>query len=235
MQRRHATFRLRVWNTPTRQTTGPQRSQWIDFVAFPRSYEVLYEIYHTTLMERIRMRRQRTYPSPSAMGRQFYNVRWKRQSAVLKRIDDDAGLHSLFPHSSRMLELSTTAGSTSVSDFNSTVRSTSDAKRVYESSTRRHWLVDAGMCQAHVSSRYCLFVTSLTVYNRFETCCADECNYLIKYARIFGENRQNCCTGCNRFRCQSNTRDVASTLAKDSTIVPPDKHASAPVMVSIVV
>lgn len=235
VRKQFATFQLRFWNTPRQQTMGRRQSKWIDFIAFPRSYEILYEIYHTMLMERIRIRRSPTYPSSAAMGRLFYKVRWQRQSAVLKPINNDRGLHSLLPRASRMLKLDTAMRSASFPDFNSTVRWTAGAKRVYERSSRRYKYVDGNMCQANVRPKYFPFVTSTTVYNRFETCCAHECNYLVKYGKIFGASRSNCCTGCNRFRCQSNTRVVVHSLARDSTITSPGKVASGPVMVSMVV
>lgn len=208
----------------------------MSIIGFPRSYETVYEIYYTMLIERLRLRQTPVYPSSAAMGQLFFSIQSRRKVAVLDPIDGNSDMLSLLPDSSDMLKLKSAARIASYPNVNTTIRYT-QRKIVYEYSSRRYRYVDHNLCGANLSpsTQYFPFVESAAVQNIYEACCATECNFLHFYGHLFSESRSNCCRGCNRFWCSSNTRENSHHLANALGIVTPGKEAYVPRMMSMII
>lgn len=235
-----STFQMQIWETPNLQKPGPEESQEMFYVAFPTSYVILYEIYHTMLIERLRLRRTPTYPSCTAMGQLFSDLGSRRRAAVLDPIDRDNDMLPFLPDSKDMLTMTNaTTAEVFHPDVNSTIRLSDFVQKVFELATHRYRTVDAPLCSGNTDggppAQFHPFVTNTTVENVFEACCADECSFLSKYGKIFGTAGTNCCRGCNRYSCQSNTRAVADSLSTLSRITTPLKETYSALMFSMIV
>lgn len=238
VKKENRTFQMRTWETPEQQALGPEESKEIFMIAFPKSYEMLHEIYHTMLIERLRLRRTPVYPSSDAMGQLFINIGSRRRAAVLSPIDCDGDMLPNLADSGDVLNMTQAAATSSRPVVSSVIRVTGLAQRVFEIATRRYRDVDDSLCCASTGGKpatFFPFVTAKTVENVYEACCADECNFLSIYGKLFGDTGANCCRGCNRHSCKANTRATADKLSLLSRITTPWKKAYSPVMFSMLV
>lgn len=244
VEKRSASFRRRVWTTLESQTLGPWETRDIFFVAFPRSYELLYELYNAMLIERVRLRQAPKYPSPAAMQQFLYSVENQRNAAVYASIELEIDAHESLPSkpdwhqffTHKLSQHFSARIAASHSEIKFAIRESQLAGHVFELVTASDQVVDDKMCSKHIPpTQYFPFAVEPVVKSKFQACCAAECNFLAMYGRIFTQSAANCCLGCNRYMCRSNTIYTATILSQLSRITTPQKDDYTPMLLSLIV
>lgn len=215
---------------------GPRYTNWyipeVSTIAIPKAYEVLYELYNTMLIERMRSRRSTRFPSDTQMKKLNDAVYYKKMVARCAPLNRDLNPAVVFPNSrdfrsaslrmasSRMANLTEpNVESTSDLELHPSLRYTEDRIKLHEGSSDRWVSLDYSVCNQHLSSNpYYALRFQKYVWSRWEGCCAKECQFMALYGNTFSENSANCCSGCNRFRCSANSFSVANFLAKISVV-----------------
>lgn len=217
-------------------------------ISFPTSYEVLYELYNTMLIERIRSRRRVHIPNHTQMKRLNEKLYYKKLAACLTPLDRDLDRALTFPGiqdfnyaglqmatSSRLATLGrilgtdSAVGNSSDSGLHPALRFSDARFYVYATYSRKWELLDNAKCNTHKSGQpFYPYRFSERVWSKFEGCCATECRFMALYGRTFSARSANCCAGCNRYRCNANNYNIAAHLAKVTTIEVPNKVNSGP-------
>lgn len=208
------------------------------FISFPVAYEVLYEVYNTMLIERVRSRGAVRLPTDRQMkllsDAVYYKKAMARMAPICVKLNPDA----MFPSSrdfrvagldmaiSRMAEPSEpTAEDPSDADLHPSLRFSNSRIRVYETSSRAWLWLDYSTCNwDEKGSPYYPYIFQQNVESRWQGCCAKECRFMEQYGGTFSEGSVNCCSGCNRYSCSANSFHAAKSLAKISAVETSSKH-----------
>lgn len=107
---------------------------------------------------------------------------------------------------------------------------------VYENRTATTQDVDDQTCNADLPApAYFPFKFRHSVWDKFEACCASECNFLAQYGSSHDAGRSNCCAGCNRHNCSPNGLVAAAYIASICTIKAPPKVKKAAEVATVVI
>lgn len=211
-------------------------SEWAPFqlglISFPVAYEVLYELYNTMLIERMRSRGRKRLPTDKEMRALNDAVYYKKMIARLAPLDRDLNPKAVFPDSgdfraagltmatSRMAKSSDTAvENPNESEVHPSLRVTKASVSLYETSSHRWRTMSYSGCNANLSDNpYYPYRFQKSVWSRFQGCCAKECSFMARYGQTFSAGSANCCSGCNRYSCEANGLDVATYLAGISSV-----------------
>lgn len=227
----------------------------LSLIALPPSYEVLYELYNTMLIERLRSRKMTSFPTQAQMKVLQDRVYYKkliariarmnlelRQDLVFPTPDDFAAAGLVMSTSARMQTPPTArsnvqkAGTSANQDTNFVTRLSLSDISVYERRTRRRETLNIDKCN-HLLQHQDFFQFKVTdsVFNKYEACCANECYFMAKYGGSFSAGSANCCAGCNRASCQANNAVLAETMAQLGAIEAPSKSNAGAAEITITV
>lgn len=230
------------------------RKEWqgggTSLVAFPKAYEVLYEVYNTMLIERIRSRKATRLPRHAQMKALRDAVYYKKLLARVTFIDLDLDPAVVFPDwddirkaglsmqpdfagqkgngvaNSSGAEAEPTVDS---EELHPALRLSSLSISLFEVKTRSWVRIDAKECNEKLpASEYFPFKYQTRVWSRLQGCCARECNFLNLYGNAFSGKGSNCCSNCNRYSCKANSLSAAGEFARVSAIEASSKTNSGP-------
>lgn len=167
-------------------------------IVFPRAYEVLFELYNSMLIERMRSRRKTKIPTDAQMRAlkdavyykrirsRLTSLKWALDPAVVFPKSSDvksAGL--VMQTSSRLAELARMRNQSDAefkptrnTDLHPSLRYSVERISLYEVSTRRRRTVNSNSCNARLRDySYQPYKFQEKVRSRFEGCCAVECKF----------------------------------------------------------
>jgi hypothetical protein len=199
-------------------------------VALPHGYAVLYDMLGAKLMARLNQsgRMARRTPTEADLNTVLQAIAAQR-SAALGR-----GLHlsvdaALLPTAATVWgAVRTTArASLMTGAYSSLNTETTQGAKMTEQ-----------LCDRDVPSETSYSLKALTGFSldsRYEVCCASECLLVGSTTRSLTGSTQNCCVGCNRFKCSALGDSGVSKLSSTSKVSVPAKEDASPAVVSIAV
>jgi hypothetical protein len=200
-------------------------------VALPHSYSVLYDVVNAKLSARLR-ESQRLRPSSRENIRtalRHQAVEGKRSAALSVGLDKTFDSATLLPSDDDFR-----AGGVAVRAHLSSADALTWSEEVEtaEGESMEEWRCDESVYSADTYKLRKL--PGYVLQSRYEVCCAKECFYA-EYASKSATGLENCCVGCNRFKCDPLGSGGLAELAEMSKIMVPPKEDCAPEIVSVAV
>lgn len=236
--------------------TGDSTRRWngagASMISFPLAYEILYEIYNTMLIERIRSRGKLQIPTHAQMQVLHDGLYYRRVMARATYIDVEPNPKTVLPRarefSAAGLVMASTrrgaklgqqvveahssleSGPIGVSELPSALRASSGGViSVFEERSNSTKHVDSAKCNRGLATpEYYPYKFGESVWDADQACCALECNFMAQYGSAFSSQGANCCSGCNRLSCAANSFAEAGHLANISSIELSPKANSGP-------
>lgn len=201
-----------------RRTRGLFRRTWktegTSLASFPVAHEVLYELYNTMLIERIRSRGRPRYLSDSQMKALRAAVFYEKMMASVTYVDLELHPDIMFPEAEQFaavgLEMATSSKIADMSrmlspnatkakpvrdfELHSGLRFfTTSSIVIFEMGTRSWQRLDSSACNTNPEVlEYYPYKFHDTVWDKYEGCCAREGRFMAFYGRSFSEKSSNC-------------------------------------------
>lgn len=240
------------------------KSAGLSLISFPQSYEVLYELYNTMLIERLKSRANTHFPSHAQMDTLLAEVYYKKLFARVVPLELELDDALAFPSSSdfsaaglkmvtsariqtsRLLALNNSHAMQYGNFYMNPTQRKSEKKEgqfsslkpvsVYEKKSRSKQQMDLAKCNHQLGGEeFFQFKVSDSVTDKYEACCAAECHFMARYGGTFSAGNENCCAGCNRASCSANDATIAKLLAEKCAIESPSKKNAGPSEVTMAV